>query len=348
MMLRQLPVLQENYFAHGKVLPWEEIPPADEAFVQAWEGYLQDCTKTGVLAGLRKRLVQLNFPVQQGMASDPEYRLAARRGLVTAARKRAKGTELNDPANLKTYLYQTFAGRIPVLETGNRKDFETLVRAFAHSNEPVEIPASMGACMIKGYNNWDRVAQYKRKLAENFDFTRLKAQKELYQDSFLILTDSEYSGVPAEMLGLSPAEWRKLSKIIRIEHEATHYCTLRILGSARNHLLDEFIADYLGIVSAAGRYRARWFLCFMGLESYPDYRKGGRLANYIKNLDLSPQQFNFLKTVVKTAAENGEKIFNKYHQAGYSEQDKYLMFLKLTKMNLLQLASDTAEEYFDC
>ena len=27
----------------------------------------------------------------------------------------------------------------------------TLVRVFAHRNEPVEIPYSMGACMVKGY-----------------------------------------------------------------------------------------------------------------------------------------------------------------------------------------------------
>jgi hypothetical protein len=97
--------------------------------------------------------------------------------------------------------------------------------------------------LIKGYNNWDRVNQYKQKCKGNFNFEELKAQKDLYQDKFLILSSSEYSGVPAKMLGLADEDWRRLSMIIRREHEATHYCTLRFFGSAKNHLLDEFIAD---------------------------------------------------------------------------------------------------------
>lgn len=102
-----------------------------------------------------------------------------------------------------------------MIESSNRNDFQSLVRVFAHRNEPVHIPASMGACMIKGYNNWDRVARYKRQCGENFDFNHMKAYRELYQDTFLILSDAEYSGVTAEMLGLSDDEWHKLSKLIR-------------------------------------------------------------------------------------------------------------------------------------
>lgn len=45
-------------------------------------------------------------------------------------------------------------------------------------------------------------------------------------------------------------------------------------------MLDELIADYAGIVAAWGRYRADWFLRFVGLEDYPRYREGGRLQNY--------------------------------------------------------------------
>lgn len=68
-------------------------------------------------------------------------------------------------------------------------------------------------------------------------------------------------------MNLSQAEWRRLSITIRLEHECTHYFTYRVLGSMRNNLLDELIADYQGIVSAIGKYRADWFLRFMGLES---------------------------------------------------------------------------------
>jgi len=346
MLHEQLSFLRENNFTHNNLLAWDELPAQDEPFVQAWEEYIKEIPQQGVSETLRQRLVQLRFPVRSGMSADPDYQLATRRGLPTTTMKTATGTKLEEPSDLKIYLYQTLAGRIPVIETSNRNDFETLVRVFSYRNEPVHIPASMGACMIKGYNNWDRVAQYKLTCAGKFDFNHMKAQKELYQDVFIIVTDSEYSGVPAEMLGLADKDWRQLSMVIRREHEATHYFTLRFLGSARNQLLDEFIADYMGIVAAVGRYRADWFMCFMGLENYPAFRPGGRLTNYLNNIDLSPEAFDCLKVYIKNAAENIEAIGDKYDKSiiGVSSgQEKYEMLISLSKTNVVELASQGAD-----
>lgn len=342
-MHEQLSFLKENVFNHKEMLPWDKMPPQDELLVTAWEEYIQDIPQLGAYEALRKRLVQLNFPVQAGMSTNPEYLSATRKGMAVENMEAATGSKLEQPFGLKVYLYQTMAGRIPVIETSHRHDFETLVRVFSHRNEPVPIPASMGACMIKGYNNWDRVARCQQQCGASFSFEQMKAQKELYQDTFLILTDAEYSGVSAEMLGLTKDHWCKLSMIIRREHEATHYFTLRYLGSARNHLLDEFIADYMGIVAAIGQYRADWFLCFMGLESYPDFRPGGRLTNYLKNIELSEDAFTELKTCMKNVACNVEKFTND-RPVQYSEQGKYEMFIKLTKSKLTDLASIKAQE----
>ncbi|MTI81349.1 MAG: hypothetical protein FH758_10795 [Firmicutes bacterium] len=343
MLHEQLDFLEENNFFHDKVLAWNQIPPQDEPFVSAWGEYIQDIPHKGALAALSQRLVQLRFPVQEGMSANPDYLMATRKGMPTATMKVATGTELKEPKSLKVYLYQTYAGKIPVLETSNRNDFETLVRVLSHRNEPVKIPVSMGACLIKGYNNWDRVAKYKQS-TEDFDFNYMKAHKELYQDAFLILTDNVYSGVPAEMMGLSEDYWRQLSMTIRREHEATHYFTLRFLGSARNHLLDEFIADYMGIVAANGKYRAEWFLCFLGLENYPNFRPGGRLTNYLKNVRLTKEAFDQLIIYLKKAAENVEKFSNKHYKQVYSDKCKYEMLLKLSKTNLIALASENAEK----
>jgi len=338
MVYEQLKFLFDNNFNHAGFLAFNEIPAEDEPFVEAWEEYIQDIASQGALAALSRRLVQLRFPIEKGISSDPDYRLATRRGLSPNSMKAATGAKFVEPGGLNVYLYQTMAGRIPVIETSNRSDFETLVRAFAHRNEPVPIPASMGACMIKGYNNWDRVARYRQKCGEQFDFNEMKARPEIYQDVFLILTDTEYSGVPAPMLDLNDAEWRRLSMIIRREHEATHYLTLRFLGSARNHLLDEFIADFMGIVAAAGRYRSDWFLCFMGLENYPALRPGGRLINYLKNIELSEEAWTQLKSCIKSAAENVEEYCDQHHEV-YSAQGKYKMLIGLTRTNLIALAS---------
>ena len=49
----------------------------------------------------------------------------------------------------------------------------------------------------------------------------------------------------------------------------------------RAHALDEIVADFAGIVAAAGRYRPDWAARFLGLEGEaPAFRAGGRLANY--------------------------------------------------------------------
>ncbi|WP_347489122.1 hypothetical protein ABDB91_18160 [Desulfoscipio sp. XC116] len=355
-MQEQLSFLLENYFDHTHFKPRQGIPLPDELFVRDWEEYIKDIPQHGFLASLQQRLIQLNFPVREGMSQNSNYRSAARKGAETSAMPEATGVRLEEPGNIEVYLYQTLAGGIPVMQIGNRSDFETLVRVFAHRNEPVLIPPSMGACMIKGYNNWDRVKKYKEKwhsanghkenpdLLWQLEFEKMKSQTEFYRDTFLILSDKEYSNVPAEMLGISGERWRRLSLDIRREHEATHYCTLRFWNSARNHLLDELIADYMGLAAATGSYRAHWFLCFMGLEDYPVYRTGGRLANYLKDKELSGRAFEKLKFYIYNAACNLEIFSDKYAPCFYQGEGKYQMLLAMSKMNLVELASENMEK----
>ena len=54
----------------------------------------------------------------------------------------------------------------------------------------------------------------------------------------------------------------------------------------RTHLLDELLADFMGIVAARGKYDPSWQLLFLGLEDYPRYRPGGRLENYVQDAGL--------------------------------------------------------------
>src|SRR4029078_12572090 len=102
---------------------------------------------------------------------------------------------------------------------------------LAKRNEPEPIPDSMGAMMISGFNNWDRINGLKEKwhaehegdeLGETWEHefqTNVVPRKELYQDKFIILSDGPYSGIGADEMGLSHEEWQRLSRIIRLEHE---------------------------------------------------------------------------------------------------------------------------------
>ena len=217
----------------------------------------------------------------------------------------------------------------------------TLIQALTRKNEPQAIPDSMGACIVGGYNNWDRIRCYRRAWSDRaspnnteadwqVEFKQLIPQKQLYQDRFIILSRGNYSNVDAADLGLAPEVWQELSLKIRLEHECTHYLTLRLLGSMRNNLLDEAIADYQGIVAANGSYRADWFLHFLGLAG-DEYCAGGRLENYRGSPPLSAGAFTVLQTLVRQVAHNLESFDGQYYESrNRSEPERFAVFLALT------------------
>ncbi|WP_442940564.1 DUF7005 family protein [Nostoc sp.] len=331
--------------------------------IAAWEEYTTASKEIGAFEALRRVLVQLRFPIQEGISQTEVYRSATRKGVSVDDMAEATGLLLKQPEKLQLEVHQSLAGAIPVLLTGNREDFVSLVQALTMRNEPSLVPASMGACIVVGFNNWDRIHRYRKQWQQNFancsedewieEFKRLIPQKELYQDELIILSDGDYSNVSASDIGLLKQEWRRLSLTIRLEHEFTHYFTRRLFNSMRNNLLDELIADYRGIVAAIGHYRTDWFLRFLGLESFPDYRQGGRLQNYRGQPPLSDGAFKILQILVKNAAENLQRFdalngnldqtdTTTSHQLTDKSNRQTLILIALTCLTLEELASEEA------
>ena len=110
----------------------------------------------------------------------------------------------------------------------------------------------------------------------------------------------------------------------------------------RNNLLDELIADYRGIVAATGAYKADWFLHFLGLESFPHYRSGGRMQNY--RGELGDRAFEILQRLVKSAAENLERCDRVYAQQFRTTEEKTIVLMALTSLTMEELASSQAEQ----
>ncbi|MCP5118932.1 MAG: hypothetical protein GY953_49610, partial [bacterium] len=136
-------------------------PLPDEESTAAWGGYARDAEEVGVFERLRQSLVQLNFPISAGISRDPTYRAAIRRGELPPAVEKAEGLRLLDPDGLRLFIHPTPAGRVPVLISAHRDDFVSLVRALTRRNEPAPIPPAVGAMMVAGYNNWERVRDYR-------------------------------------------------------------------------------------------------------------------------------------------------------------------------------------------
>jgi len=328
------------------------LPLPDEPFVAFWEARMAETRERGAFAVLGEHMPQLRFPIRGGISDSPGYQAATRRGVPPEEIAEATGLELGRPEAVELALYPSPAGRIPLIIVRRRPEFVALVRALTHRNEPKPVPDSQGAIMIAGYNNWSRVGELRRRWEESSPaaregatwkeaFTRLQPRRELYQDRFILLSDGPYSAVPAADLGLDGQAWKELSLILRRDHECAHYLTRRIFGSMRNNLHDELIADYAGITAAAGRYRADWFLRFLGLEGFPAYRAGGRLDLYRGDPPLSEGAFRQLHALIKEAAETVERF-----DAGRSDdpKERALAMLALAVLGLEELSGPAGEE----
>ncbi len=329
------------------VPPSVDLPLPDEPFVAAWRRYADEARTRGVLPVLREHLVQLRFPVAEGISGTDAYGAAIRRGVLPDA---PGDLRLQDPDGLRLFIHPTPAGAVPVLLAPHRGDFEALVRAITKKNEPVPLPASMGACMVGGYSNWGRVAELRRRWeAGEVDaggagdwsaaFAVLKERRELYQDRFVLLSSGPYSGVPAEAMEMEPDAWSRASITIRLEHECVHYFTRRVLGSMRNNLLDELLADYGGIVAAAGRYRADWALGFLGLDGEDGCRADGRMWNYRGEPPLSDGAFVVLQRLVRAAVSRMEAMDRALDAGARTDEGRARVVLALAGWTLEESAA---------
>jgi hypothetical protein len=351
--MEELLLYNQNVFHQHTSIDRLKFPLSCEPHLVAWEEYAVAAKLLGAFEVLKQRLVQLQFPIAEGISQTQAYQAATRRGVAVDAMVEATGLVLQEPEKLQLILHPSLAGTIPVLLAGNREDFVSLVQALTMQNEPQSVPTSMGACIVSGFNNWDRIRQYHQKWAsENCadssesswkkEFQKLLPQKQLYQDKFIILSNGSYSNVAAKDMGLEESQWQQLSVTIRLEHECTHYFTRRLFNSMRNNILDELIADYSGIVAAIGCYRSDWFLRFLGLESFPNYREGGRLQNYRGQPPLSDGAFGILQALVKVASENLQSFHTKYADKLTDTNIPLLMLMALTHLTLEELASQEA------
>lgn len=298
------------YDQPGYTLPGRlRLPLPDEPHIAAWSQYIAQAAQDGAWVVLQQRLPQLQFPIAEQMSQHPDYLAATRRGVRPTGKLELL---LEQPEKLEIFLYGDLAGRIPVIFTPVKSDFRQLVRAIRHKNEPVPLPESIGAMLISGYNNWDRLWAYRQKWQESLpepaseaqwvaEFGRLTRQPELYRDNFILMSQGNYSNLPAQALGLEATAWEQQSLSIRLVHEYTHYLTRRVFGHLRTHALDELLADYAGLVSTYGCFQLTYFFQFMGLEAYPHFRENGRLAYYRKQ--LSDAAFATLQTSLVQAAE---------------------------------------------
>lgn len=216
----------------------EEIPEPNTDFLGAWEGIISYAAMFGAAEAINAKVCP-HRPV-----------------------------EFASPGSVTIEMYDSFAGKIPIIYVRDTADFERLVTNVAYKGVRPEGIEKTGASFLSGKT------------------TR-----------FIILSAKPYSNVPAAELGLGDdAEWAEKSLLLRRGHECTHYFTKQTYGITNNILHDEIIADLIGMYGAFGFYKAEWFLRFMGVIE----GSGGRLTFYTK--ELSPRVRDAVAELLKAAA----------------------------------------------
>jgi len=293
--------------------PDPAAPPLNsELFIADWLAATATALRHGTLAALREQIVELHFPVSPGIKTSPSYHRACldpatpADDLPTSAAE--DGPVWQAPDGLSLFLHETGVGLLPVIEAAASDDFVTLVRAIGYRNEPVPIPASMGANFVNGYTN-------RRRFLAVRDAHRAGALHQyppdpaLWKDRLLLLSHGPYSSVPAHAFGLNPTDWLDQSRTLRLHHESCHYLVRRLFPRLTFGIQDELVADFAGLVAATGSFRAHSFLTFMGLEAFPHYRPGGRLENYHRNLADHPDAIHAVRHLLVDAAHALETFF---------------------------------------
>lgn len=308
--------------------PCAPPPLADEPHV----AFYRELPTQGsaLVAHLAEAFPQLSFSPAEGLSQTPEWVQAVRRG---EPREGRKNPSLQAPEALTLQLLPTPAGTLPVLIAGFREDFVRLVQLLAHRGEPVPIPDSMGACLLQGLNNWQRYRALRQQWEEDpkasQSWEQMLQRKELYQDRLVLASRGPYSGVQV------PESSHKEDKalVIRLNHEAAHYLTLRVFGKLGHTVLEELVADWYGLQAAYGNYDAELALRFLGLEAFPVIRLSGRLNNYRGMPPLSDEAFQFLGSACCRAANFLSKL------GSPQEQDKAFLLVSLLQLSLEELAA---------
>lgn len=309
-----------------------------------WNKLNNEFSDIQIFEKLKSCYPQLCFPIELNIKNTKAYIDATLKGINNQSNQ-SLGLEKTN--KLKFYIHESMGIKAPVLIVSNKKDFVKIIQALSHKNDPIPVPDSMGAAVIKGLNNWQRINNLKQQFFSDDplgnwgrEFTEnIIKNKSLYQDELIILSTKPYSNISGENLTLSQDKWTNYSLIVRLEHEFTHLYTLKEYGKMSINLHDELIADYIGICKAFGSFNKNWMLYFLGLENFPEYRKGARLENYM-NFELSSQCFKDLTNIIKKAIDNIEK-FDREIGKIKSMQDQKARIHAICETDIPTIASST-------
>ncbi len=333
-------------FDHTSLADELSFPLEDELFAKSWRKYQDDASSLGVFPVIRKACPQLNFPIDDKTAENPEYRDAVLYADIKDERLTKNDLGLKDAGKMQLAVVQTDAGGIPMLYVPERGDFERVVQAMLYHNTKTAVPQWVTSAFVREFRNSERIfAQrerfQKKKALMNLnttwqeEFPRFLLNKKQYLDSLIVVCGSHASNISPEAVGLDDDEWVARSIVFSREKEALRYFMKRIFGVDKNHPHVEFVATYGALKASLGEYSHEAHLKL--LLPPPD---SGVAARGLDSSDksLTKEMGELIKRLTIKAASNLDD-FEKIYANQLESTPAVLMTISLTYVTLEEMAS---------
>jgi hypothetical protein len=329
-------------------LPVDRAHLGSEPFVVNWLSLLQEARRSSVRRVLEDTIFEFTFPVVKGVSSGLAHKALSMPSWAGAVPPRSTvevgSPEWETPERWKLTLCSTAGGLLPVIEPVSRRDFMLMVQAIIHRNEPVPVPDSIGAFLVSGYTSRKIHREVREAIAQG-QMAADARDPRLWSEKFLLLSSGRYSGVPAQDMGMEDDAWIKISRLIRLEHEGCHYLVRRVYPRIVFGLHDELVADFAGLMSAFGEFRAAHFLRFMGIDDSGEAQPTGRFANYQRALTEQAAAKAAVGLLLVAAAKNLEAMCKSWDLARWTRQ-RQIVIPALTWLGLEEVAAPGfAESY---
>lgn len=300
----------ENYlegFEHG-LEAWPDKSLESDESLHWWRDLLAKSAPDEWFFQLQQHLPQLLLPQTAGVSQSSSYSSAVLRGEPIKPDQLSSNPPWERLQELELSIAEHPCGDMPVLRTTSSADFHRLVRALAYRCEPVTLSDGVHAQAISGLIHWGLIRRFGS-----------KARAKL-----ILLHESPYGSVPAHLLpwDFSESEWCRRSGVLRLEHELTHLATKRVLGQMRINLLDELIADAMGMLKATGEYSAEVFARCLGLDPIDGPTPNGRWTSYVAELSAEDAQL-----VLSLAMERAKELENIIKDLGPNAMQKPMILL---------------------
>ena len=234
-----------------------------------------------IIYTLSRRYPQLTLPISDETRHSERYRKIVLRGEPSDSEP-----DFSFSADDSLQTVATPAGKIDVLSICDRGDFEHCIRALAHRCENRDIPPTMGASIISGLINWEKIRKHKEEYVAgggddwSAEFARFTSDSRNYRDTIIVLSRGYYSALSPADAGFPEKEWLELSYTIRKYHELAHFVSQRLYPENKDAVRDEILADMNGIIAALGHFDAELESKLLGIRNGKYVH--GRLENYVE------------------------------------------------------------------